>query len=87
MIYRFGRPVSELCMISNVVLDWFYDTHSHHLTSWQQPFLSPPFLEQYTQAISRMGSPLNNCFGFVDSTVLKIARLDENQHIIYSFSQ
>lgn len=83
MITRFARPVPELCMLSNVVLDWIYDTHGHHLTSWNQPFLSPPFLEQYTQVISRMG-PLRNCFGFIDGTVHQISRPEENQRVVYN---
>lgn len=84
MIRLFGRPVPELCMLSNVVLDWFYNTHGHRLTSWNQPILSPPFLESYCQAISRMGSPLTNCFGFVDGTVRPIARPGENQRLVYN---
>lgn len=84
MIHRFARPVPELCMLSNVVLDWIYENHGHHLTEWNQPFLSPIALEQYSQAISRMGSPLTNCFGFVDGTVRPISRPEENQCIVYN---
>ena len=31
-----------------------------------------------------MGSPLPNCFGFVDGTVRPIARPDENQRVVYN---
>lgn len=27
IIHQFARPVPELCMIANKVLDWLYDTH------------------------------------------------------------
>lgn len=80
----FGRPVPELCMLSNEVLDWFYDTHGHRLSSWNQPILSPPYLESYCQAVSRMGAPITNCFGFVDGTVRPICRPDENQRLVYN---
>ena len=33
LIHRFGRPVPELFMITNTVLDWMYDNHAHRLTS------------------------------------------------------
>ena len=84
MIHLFARPVPELCMLHNVVLEWVFENHGHHLTSWNQPFLSSVCLEQYAQAIRRMGSPLPNCFGFVDGTVRPIARPDENQRVVYN---
>ena len=34
MIYRFGRPVSVLSMVTNQVLDYIYDVHSHRITQW-----------------------------------------------------
>ena len=84
IIYHFARPVPELCMIYNVVLDWMYSTHGHRLTSWNQLFLSPACLEQYAGAVSRLGSPLDNCFGFVDGTVRPISRPEENQRVVYN---
>ena len=84
MIYRFARPVPELCLIYNTVLRWVYENHGHRLSSWNQQFLSPIFLEQYARAIQRMGAPLGNCFGFVDGTVRPISRPDENQRIVYN---
>ena len=72
-------------MISNTVLNWIYENHSHRLTSWNnQPFLSPSNLQLYAQAISRKGSPLKNCFGFVDGTVRQISRPGDNQHLVYN---
>ena len=55
LIHRFGRPVPELCMITNTVLDWMHDNHGHRLTSWNQSFLSPAYLERYAQAITSEG--------------------------------
>lgn len=72
-------------MITNTVLDWIYDNHSHRLISWNnQPYLSPANLQLYVQAISRQGSPLRNCFGFVDGTIRAISRPGENQRVVYN---
>ena len=84
LIYRFARPVPELCMIYNVVLDWIYITHGHRLTSWNQLFLTPAWLEQYARAIHQMGCPLANCLGFIDGTVRPISRPEEHQRLVYN---
>ena len=46
--------------------------------------LNSPALQIYAQVISQRGSPLQNCFGFVDGTVRPIAKLDNNQRIVYN---
>ena len=84
LISTFARPIPEICMITNTVLDWMYDNHGFRLTSWNQPFLSRVSLEQYSQAIARKGAPLRNCFGFVDGTVRPICRPGEHQRIVYN---
>lgn len=81
MIYRFARPVPELCMLHNVVIDWIFENHSHQLTSWNQRFLTLACLEQYVQAIRHTCTPLPNCFGFV---VRPISRPAENQRLVYN---
>ena len=72
-------------MITYTVLDWMYDNHSHRLTSWNQPFLSPPYLERYAHAKTMKGSPLTNCFGFIDGPVGQISKPGENQRILYNW--
>ena len=69
IIPRFPRPVSVLSLVTNEVLDFIYDNHGHLVTEWNGNMLSPAALQQYAEAISRKGSPLNNCFGFIDGTV------------------
>ena len=39
LVPRFGRPVPQLCMIFNKVIDFIVDTHGHLLRSLDQPFL------------------------------------------------
>ena len=84
MVPRFARPVPVLSMLTNQVLDYIYETHSHRITHWNPAVLNPPALETYAQAISQKGSPLQNCFGFIDGTVRPIARPDRNQRIVYN---
>ena len=84
MIARFGRPVPELCMITNQVMDFIYDLHGHRITQWNPTILNSKLLEQYATAISDKGAALNNCFGFVDGTVRPISRPGEMQRIVYN---
>ena len=84
MIYRFGRPVPVLSMVTNQVLDYIYDVHSHRITQWNDQILNPVALQSYADAISRKGAALENCFGFVDGTVRPICRPKENQRVVYN---
>ena len=71
-------------MIANTVLDWIYNEHGFRLTSWNQPFLTRASLQEYARAITRQGSPLSNCFGFIDGTVRPICRPGEKQRVVYN---
>ena len=84
MVYRFGRSPSELCLIFNNVLDIVYATHHHRLDAWDQPFLLPDQLHNYAQAVHQRGAPLQNCFGFIDRTIRKIAQPKYLQRVIYN---
>ena len=81
LVDRFVRPLPELSSISHTAL---YKFHGFCLTSWNQAFLAPPFLESYARAVERRGSPLKNCFGFIDGTVRGICRPDTNQRVVYN---
>ena len=74
MIQCFGKPVPELCRITNTMLDWIFDNHSHRILNWNANVLNSHFIEVYANAIQRKGAPLPNCFGFVDGTVRPISR-------------
>ena len=66
LIPRFGRPVPELSMISSLVVDTIYQEHNHRITQWNDTLLNLALLETYARAIQQNGSPLHNCFGFID---------------------
>ena len=58
--------------------------HSHHLTDFNQPFLSRTSLRTYADIIHENAAALNNCWGFIDGTVRPICRLFQNQSIEYN---
>ena len=84
MIARFGRPVPELCMITNRVMDFIYDAHGHRITQWNDTILNPRLLEQYATVITEKGAALDNCFGFIDGTVRPISKPGDMQRIVYN---
>ena len=84
MVSRFGRNPAEICLILNEMLSLVFNTHHHRLESLEQPFLSPKNLSRYADSIHAHGAPLQNCFGFIDGTVRKIARPNKNQKTMYN---
>ena len=81
LIARFGRPVPEICMMTNKVLNFIFENHGHRM---HHTILNPECLERYAKAIHAKGAALNNCFGFVDGTVRPICRPNENQRQVYN---
>ena len=79
-----GRPVPELCMINNAVIDWVYNHHRRRIMDWNPNVLSPIQLENYVEAVFNKRAALRNCFGFIDGTVRPISRPDENQRVVYN---
>ena len=79
LIHRFGRAVPELSMITGAVEEFIYQNHHHRLTQWNTTLLSPRKLQQYADGVAVKGSPLKNCFGFIDGTVRPLSRPGENQ--------
>ena len=71
MIQHFPRPVSVLSLITNEVMDFIYDNYCHLVTEWNRDVLSSVAPQQYSETISK-GSPLNNCFSFIDGMVRPI---------------
>ena len=49
LIPRLGRPVPELSMIYNVVLDYIYNAHGHGISQWNHTILDPVSLERYAE--------------------------------------
>ena len=84
MIPRFSTPIPVLSMVTNEVVDFIYNTHSHKITEWNHALLSSALLQTYADAVYEKGAALNNCFGFINGTVRPIARSGENQRVVYN---
>lgn len=50
----------------------------------EQSSYGPHHLQQYADVISAKGSPLDNCFGFVNGTVRPISRPGQHQRAVYN---
>ena len=79
---RFGRPVPEISMMTNAVLDWINIEDGHHLTDFNQPFLSCASLRTYANAIHQEGAVFNDCWGFIYGTVRSVCCPLQNQRIV-----
>ena len=84
MISRYGRPVPELCMITNEVMDNIFNNRSHRISRWNDYVLNRHLLLEYADVIRAKGSPLENCFGFKNGTVRLISHPDQQQRLVYN---
>ena len=84
MVSRFGRPVPELCIITNEVMDNIFNNRAQRVSQWDEDVLNPNLLQEYADVTHEKGTPLENCFGFIDGTVRPIARPDQHQRIVYN---
>ena len=83
-IPRFARPVPQLCMISNLVMDFIYATWNHLLSTFNQQWLSVDNLSHFADAVYQKSGAIYNCFGFVDGTVRPVSRPRKNQRVLYN---
>ena len=84
MVFHFARPVPEICIITNHMIDWIYNRWHHLLTTYNHNLLSPANLMLYADAVHQSGAALNNCWGFIDGTVRPVCRPGVNQTVIYN---
>lgn len=80
MVYRFGRAVPEISMITNVVEEWIFENHHQKITEWNENLLNPANLQLYADAVKDKGAVLTNCFGFIDGT----CRPEDHQKLVYN---
>ena len=84
MISRFGRPVPQLSMVVNQMMDKIDSEFGHLLRDLNQPWLSADNLTMFADAIHTKGAALNNTLGFIDGTVHPISRPRIHQMIVYN---
>jgi len=84
MVVRFGKPVPQLSMITNRLMDYVFDEYSHLLADLNQPWLSRSSLRHLAAAIHDEVAPLVNCWGFIDGTKIPLCKPDQSQRILYN---
>ena len=84
LIPRFARPVPQLSIISNHMIDLIYGVWGNFLSGLNQPWLAPGSLQNFADSVHQAGVALDNCWGFVDGTVRAISRPLENQRVVYN---
>ena len=84
LISIYGRPVPEISMISNTVIDFTFEHHGRRILELNHTILNHHALQTYAEAVSDKGTVLDNCFGFVDGTVCPICCPNTNQRIVYN---
>ena len=84
LVSRFGRPVPQLSMVVNEMMDFLYTRYGHLLSSFHQPWLSSANLTSFCDSVSRKGAALDNCWGFIDGTVRPVCRPGLNQRVLYN---
>ena len=84
MVSKFGRAPCQLSMICSAMTNLVYNLHSFHLQNIQQPWLSPVHLQELANVVYEAGTPLTNCWGFIDGTVRPICRPGELQRVVWN---
>ena len=82
MVSLFGRNPTELRLI--FTLDFIYQRHYHRLESQNLYFLQLPYLQRHVDAVAGKGTPLYNCFDFVDRTTDRFCKPVLNKRVVYS---
>ena len=80
---EFGRHESMLSLIFNTVLDDLYQRFDCKLTDLNQARWYN--LERFSNACTRKGSPLSNCWGSIDGNCMAVCRPSTGQRACYSW--
>lgn len=81
----FGRSMTALSKIIDFMIGHIYENFGHLLSNLQNlPWLNLQRFRMYANAVHDKGSPINNCWAFIDGTTRGICRPSENQEAYYS---
>ncbi len=78
------RSKTQLSIIFNWMLDFIYDNFYHLLTSLDLCWLTAEDFERFADAVHEKGSPLLNCWGFIDGTVRPICKPIIGQKVMWN---
>lgn len=79
----FGCSKPVMSHIFSQVADTIYQVWKH-LLLFDHVWLTPEYLEQLAAAVQEQGGALDNCWGFLDGTHIKICQSGDNQDLLYS---
>ena len=82
MVPLFLRPIPQICMITNNVMNFIYDRWHYLLLDLNQPWFSCANLERFAAPIHDKGAALENCWAFVDGR--PISRPGKKQRVLYN---
>ena len=81
LVPYFGRHVTELSVMFNTMVNEIYQLHKHRVSSVNQSWID---FESYARAIHDKGACLDNIWGFLDGTQLRICRPSDGQESVYN---
>ena len=81
LIPIFGRHHTEMSTIINEMCTEIFALHQHRISSIFQPWLN---FQQSAEAVHNKGACLDNCWGFLDGTQMRVCRPDEGQESVYN---
>ena len=81
-VWRTSTASKNSLLLSNNSL--IHLSSSTSRSSWNQDILQPNIVALYCNVTHQKGTPLQNCFGFVDGTVLQISRPKINKKTVYN---
>ncbi|XP_064462205.1 uncharacterized protein LOC135372615 [Ornithodoros turicata] len=81
----FGRHYSTISSVTNTVLSHIDEKFFHLLQDANNhAWLNLDALKRFSQAVHCKGAPLENCWGFIDSTARAICRPSKDQKLYFS---
>ena len=80
----FRRSLGDLSYIVNVTVKEIHDRHQRLLTDLYQPWLNHGRIREFAAAIRDAGSPLANCWGFIDGTLRPMCRPSADQRMVFN---
>ena len=81
LVPLFGRHKTELSLIINGMAHEIYHLHRHRLDTVQHPWTNLP---QYAEMIHEKGACMDNIWGFLDGTQMRICRPIDGQESVYN---
>ena len=84
IMYRFARPVPQLCIISNALLNILFSNWGHLLRTFQKKWLLQQHREHFVDMVYGKGGLSWQFLGFFDRTGRAISHPSIHQKVFYN---